>query len=198
MFICYIIDNRRDKDWSQIGWLIALRLQLWHNKQVIVEGVHLIWWQNCFCLQSPCKFSRNKPSCFPQTSYSPSRVTEVSVAAAAAARSEQPCGLTKLAAGCWQHPGISRNILMFDGNVNFRPKNGGSCFQGWFIKNKNKTPPASFIYMHITLIFICKVSVFTQNKSFGDRCRVCPSPLCSFLPLLFFALFHPRTCSTLL
>lgn len=164
-----------------------MRLQLWQNIQVIVEGVHSIWWQNCFCLQSLCNFSQNKPSCFPQTSYSPSRVTKVSVAARLLHAPSSRVVSLSWQPGPGSIPAPGRNILMFDGNVNFRPQNGGSCFQGWFIKNKKKNPPASFIYMHITLIFICKASVFTQNKSLGDRCRVCaPPPLCSFLHFIIF------------
>lgn len=54
---------------------------------------------------------------------------------------------------------------------------GGSCFQGRFIKKQNKnTPPASFIYMHIPLMSVCKASVCTQNKRLGDRYRVCAPP----------------------
>lgn len=81
----------------------------WQNIPVKVERVGVTGWRTCLCLQSRCKFSKNKPRRLPESSCSPSRVTRASVAAAAAARSEQSCGSLILAAsGC--------NVLMCDGD----------------------------------------------------------------------------------
>lgn len=105
-------DNGRDKDCNQIGWVIVyISKGCWQHIRAKVEGVHIIWWQTCFCLQSTCKFSKKKLYSFHKILYSSSRVTKVSVHAPS----------SRMVLLCWQAgpgsiPTSGRNALRIDGN----------------------------------------------------------------------------------
>lgn len=136
-----------DKDCNQIGWVIVYSSKgCWQHIRVKVEGVHIIWWQTCFCLQSTRKFSKKKQYSFHKILYSPSRVTKVSVHAPS----------SRMVLLCWQAgrgsiPASGHNALRFDGNqinLDLRGMEAHVTRDG-FKKGIN----TSFIYMCITVFF---------------------------------------------
>lgn len=90
MFICYISDNRRDKDCNQGDCFKSTALRA-------AGGIHRSQWKKftsfggraVFVYNPRVNLVRISRPVFPQTSYLPSRVSKVSAGAAAAARSEQ-------------------------------------------------------------------------------------------------------------